>query len=403
MEKNILRQFPPCPIFDTAKTERWLEDMAKEGWHPEDYSDFFGYYIFRKAPSQCLHYRLEVVVNPQSFWDGDPKTPQDEALALHEEFGWQFLRRIGEFFLYKSEEPAPRELHTDPKVQALTLKMLNRRIWKSIFSGSLIAAFNIFFGAFGYPLTDIALLGTGFFVCFLLVMLDRLREHYEAVYHTRRYRKQLQEASEPLSTNWRGGARKYRRQKITGLVITGLFFLALCPLPLYRNAADTPLDQVQGPLPFITLEDMDPAGNHGTLNKIDNATCNQWSDLLFPVVVDYLDGGNLEENGEQISGGLLEVQYFEALSPSLARGIAREFTRFYSHQTFGSRSVEVQPLEGLGLDYAMGLYTERFGLMRVVLAEGNRAICARFSLDDETGPYTIENWTALMARNLRGE
>lgn len=166
---------------------------------------------------------------------------------------------------------------------------------------------------------------------------------------------------------------------------------------------DHPLSEFTGEIPFVTLEELDPEGRHGTLDKINNATCKQWSDPLYPVVYDYLDGGSLEGNGERITGGLLEVQYFEALSPSLARGIAREFTRFYSHQTFGSRSVEVRPLDGLGLDYAMGLYTERFGLMRVVLAEGNRAICARFSLEDETGPYTIENWTALMARNLRGE
>lgn len=401
MEKNKLRQFPPCPIFDTARTERWLEDMAKEGWQFEDHNTFFGYYSFRKAPPQRIHYRLEVVVNPQSIWDGDPKTPREEALALHEEFGWQFVQRIGEFFLYKSEEAAPRELHTDPKVQALTLKMLNKRIWKGISASAMNIAFHICFGAFGYPLTIILLAGSEFVLCFLLMMLDQLRKHLEAVHYTRRHRKQLLEASEPLSTDWRSGARKYRRWEIAGLVITHLFFLTMIPLLLYRSYGKTPLEEITVSLPFVTVSEVDPEGQHGTLEKIDNATCGQWSDPLFPVVVDYLDGGSLEENGVRITAGLLEVQYTQAASPWLARGVAREFTRFYSKQTLGRGSIEVRPLEGLGLDYAMGLYTERLGLLRVVLAQGNRAICARFSLDDETGPYTIENWTELMARNLR--
>lgn len=400
MDKNKLRQFPPCSIYETGKIERWLEDMAKEGWLFEEISTFWGYYLFKRSAPQAVHYRLEVVVNPQSFWSGDPKTPQEEALALHEEYGWEFILRHGEFFLYKSTEATPLELHTDPEIQALTLKMLNKRILGSAFSSALIIAFNILFGAYGYPFGIVMVMGSVFLLGLLAVTGFGLWRLYEAIHHTYRHRKALlRGTSDPQMPDWRSGAKHHRFLQITSMVLTACFTVYLFAICIARRT-EVPLTEFSGTVPFVTLEELDPENR---LDHIDNGTCSAWSDPLYPVIYDYLDGGAVNQGDELITGGLLEVQYCEAAAPWLALGAAKDFTRFYSWQVKIYRSnVEVRPLTGLGLDYAMGMYNQ-FGLIRVVLAEGDRAICARFSLDDKTGLYTIENWTELMTQKLLAE
>lgn len=400
MKSNILRQFPPCPIYDTKKMENWLEDLALKGWQLKDISTFFGYFSFQKAAPQRVHYRLEVVVKPQRLWDGDPKTPREEALALHEEFGWEFLLRHGEFFLYKSTELQPRELHTDPEVQALTLKMLNRRLLGNICSSVLLAGFQIAFGIWGYPFNVFIVLGSLFVLAFLTVSLFEFWKLMHAIHLILRQRNALLGKVIPnADTNWSTGARRYRVLQMTGTILSCFILIYFLGLYIDRKT-ETPLVDFTGGIPFITIDDLDPNGQAGSLQKIDNGTCSQWSDPLFPVIIDYLDGGSVAKGSQRITGGLLEVQYCEAISPWIARSTAREFARFYDRQTFGSRSVEAHPLPQLDLDYAAGLYHETFGLLCVVLSEENRTVCARFTMDDESGPYTIENWAALMAENL---
>lgn len=400
MKEQILRSFPPCPTYDITGMESWLDDMAKEGWQLTGQS-MFGYFLFRKFPPQTVHYRLEVVVNPQSAWDGDPKTPRDEALALHEEFGWQFVMRFGEFFLYKSTDPIPRELHTDPEVQALTLKMLGKRLRNNLFSSFLIAAFHVLFGVFGCPFAIAMVMGTPFLLLLILLTLAWLAGRIRDMVRIRQTRRALL-GGQPAAhrKDWKKAAHTHRFLRVASLVLTLCLFLYGFAVCIDRKI-ETPLSDVSGSLPFVTLEELLPSDGSITLDKIDNSTCEVWSDPLYPVIYDFLDGGLASHGDGTGTGGLLEVQYCEAASPWLAIGAAKDFARFYHRQTrLYKSSCEMRPLPELGLDYAVGFYNQ-FGLIRVVLAEGNTAVCARFSMDDEAN-FTIEHWTQLMAQRMQG-
>lgn len=400
MDKKTLRRFPPCPIYDTEGMERWLSDMAKDGWLLEDQNALFGFFLFRKALPQTVHYRLEVVVNPQSFWDGDPKTPREEALALHEEFGWEFVLRHEEFYIYRSTQAVPRELHTDPEIQALTLKMLNRRLLKNLLSCILVAAFHVAFGVLAYPFAITMVMGTIFTIGLFLLTLSGLVKYISAIVCIYRQRQALLGGQMPnRRKDRRFGAKQYQVSRLIGQCLTVCFLLYLFVICAQRKNQD-PLTEFTGTIPFITLEELASEGDAVRLEKIDNGYCQVWSDPLYPVICDFLAGGVASYDNGSSSGGLLEVQYCEAVSPWLAMGAAKDFTRFYSRGSSLNRSIgEVHPLPELSLDYAVGFYNQ-FGLIRVVLAEGNTAVCARFSMDDE-GNFTIENWTKLMAEQLK--
>lgn len=399
MKEKKLRKYPPCPVYEGEKLEAWFQDMAQEGWLVTGYSVFWGYFVFSQNQPQSLHYRMEVVVNPQKGWDSDPQRPQEEALALHEALGWQFVLRCGEFYIYKSSEALPRELHTDPEIQALTLKMLNRRFFKNLLSCLLVAAFHIFFGVLGYPFSLALLMGSFFVILLMLVTAAAVWKLLRAMVHICRQRNTLLRGlQKPENAGWRSGARGYQATQLCSQILIILFFISLFTTAFNRKA-EFPLEEFAGTLPFVTLEDLGTAEELERLEKINNGTYKSWRTALYPAVYEWLDGGVLSTKDGNGSGGILELQYCEARTPWLALGAAKDFTRFYRRQPLLWGSVlELRPLDGLGLDYAMGFYNQ-FGLIRVVLAEGNQAVCARFSMDE--GSFTMENWAAQMARMLR--
>lgn len=401
MDIQKLQQLPPCPIYDMAGMERWLSAMAREGWLVTEQS-IWGYFVFQKAAPQAVHFRLEVVVNPQSAWDGDPKTPREEALALHEEFGWFFVMRCGEFFLYQNTAPVPRELHTDPEVQALTLKMLNKRLRNNLLSSLLVIAFHILFGIFAYPFAITLVMGTAFLVLLAILTLWGLAGQLLTLLHIRQLRKALLRSAEPpRQKDWCKHAGLYRGSRILSFVLTVVFLVTLYGICIHRKLTK-PLSEYTGTVPFVTLEELLPEDGSVTLDKIDNSTYQTWSSLLYPVVWDYLDGGTASHHDGTGTGGLLEVQYCQARSSWLALGAARDFTRFYTRQAKLYDSIgEFRPLPELGLDYAVGFYNQ-FGLIRVILAEGDTAICARFTMDDGEG-ITIEHWAQRMAQLLKAQ
>lgn len=397
MKEKKLRKFPPCPVYETGKLENWFHAMSKEGWHLTGYSAFWGYFVFCAGSPNAVHYRMEVVVNPQKGWDSDPQLPREEALALHEEFGWHFVLRCGEFYIYKSTEILPRELHTDPEIQALTLKMLNRRFLKSLLSGILVAAFHICFGIFRYPFSIILLMGSFFVLLLMLVTVTELWKILHAMAYTHRQRKALlgKTVSQP-KTDWRTGAKKYQTVQWCAQILTIVFFIFLFSTAFHRKA-ELPLEAFTDTPPFVTLEALGTEEELKKLDKINNGRYQIWHNALYPVAYEWLDGGVLPKEDGSSSGGILEIQYCKARTPWLALGAAKDFTRFYDHQPFWGKNVEAHPLDGLGLDYAMGFYNQ-FGLIRVVLAEGNQAVCAQFSMDE--GSFTMEHWAELMAEKL---
>lgn len=403
MKEKRLRRYPPCPVYEIGKLESWLSDLAAEGWLLEKQSTFFGYLIFRKGKPQTVHYRLEAIGKRQSWFDGDdPQEPFPEARAINESFGWTFVTQFREFFLYRNLDANPRELHTDPEIQAITMKQLNKRLWKGLVHTILLAVLQVLLGVFAYPLSLAMVMGSVFWGSFMVLLFLQFLEQLRFLHRVRQIRAQLLQG-QPLEhrQDWRKGAKFHAFSE--GLVIALSFVVLIAAIFNFVRAKNhTPLEELTTDPPFVTLEDLATKEPEGVVvDQINNGRCKQWRDPLFPQVWDYIDGGGIRYEDGTETAGLIEIQYCEAAFPWMARAVAREFTRFYRMSSGLWRSeTAVYELPELGLDYAMA-FENRFGMIRVVLAEGSRAVCCRFSMDDEKGTFTIENWTAKMAQILR--
>ena len=102
--------------------------------------------------------------------DGDD--PEEEEIELSEAYGWEYVTRRGDFYIYRSLEENVRELNTDPEVYALAMKMVQKRqrasafhcvIWAFVIPFIKITGFN---GSIAL-VASMLYLKTGFFL-FLL-------------------------------------------------------------------------------------------------------------------------------------------------------------------------------------------------------------------------------------------
>ena len=72
--------------------------------------------------------------------------PSEESRCLYAAYGWEYVAKRGPFYIYRTRDPAAREVDTDPHTQALVLRSLHRRARESLLT--LVLLFFLV-----YPLT----------------------------------------------------------------------------------------------------------------------------------------------------------------------------------------------------------------------------------------------------------
>ena len=102
--------------------------MAAQGLHLSEDGFFAGFACFDRGKPKQTRYRLEAA--PGAAGEG----PDEQARELTEAAGWRFTARRGDFLIYASDKPGGVELHTDPRVQALSLNLIRKRARRSVFS-----------------------------------------------------------------------------------------------------------------------------------------------------------------------------------------------------------------------------------------------------------------------------
>lgn len=89
--------------WDAPKEERWLEEMAREGWRLASGGILFR---FRKgAPCEC-RYRLD--------YRTERRGELDEYIDLCRQSGWEMVSRFGAWHYFRNFNPDAPELHSDP-------------------------------------------------------------------------------------------------------------------------------------------------------------------------------------------------------------------------------------------------------------------------------------------------
>jgi len=130
---KLVKKLLPVNIYDIAKMETYLKNMAKKGLLIRKIG-FFAY--FERKESKEVTYRLEPLLKNEY-------KPNNDKVEYYRNFGWEYVCTISNaFHIYKTYEKEYIEMHTDPVMQSYTYDNLKRKFKKS----SIITIILLFFG-----------------------------------------------------------------------------------------------------------------------------------------------------------------------------------------------------------------------------------------------------------------
>lgn len=389
-------RFPPCPGYDVEATESWLQEMAAQGLILSTEGFFAGFACFEEGEPRRLRYRLEAA--PKKFLDDSG--PDEEARSLSESYGWQYVARRGDFLIYAGEDDGSVELHTDPRVQAISMNLVRRRALSSLFSLLLwIVVYPLALGNF-MPLAAFLTIGTPVSLLGNLLVLWSIGSSAASFLSLHRLWKRLRGGGAlDHRKNWRRRARWYRRSLAAFLLLFAVFLGSL--LALWN--ADTlgeftePYENWQGRLPFATLEDFFPGAEfspHG--GGLLESTVDVHTDLLAPRIFSLSQTGTLRlPDGRSFSGGLT-VDYFETAAPWMARELAREY-EWYDRRHNRERFEAIALPEGLDADCASAYYAV---FPTAVIVRGNVMVRATLYQTSEQVQLSTDEWIPILAESL---
>lgn len=417
--------------------------MAGRGLHLASDGIFAGVAMFERGEPRQVQYRLEAAMKDTSMFADNMGAPDVEEIAINERYGWEYVAIRGQFHVYRSMGRAGsdidgrvrmRERNTDPAVQALAIKEVQKRQRDSLF--------NIFFWALIYPLLYrlddgyllmVIYLGTGFSLWGGLLTLWLVGSSLAEYLHLRGLRKKLM-AGEPLhhKKDWRQNAVRYHVIKWLKIVLIAAWiwvFLHMLGSAMMEEH-EVPLDEYTGNPPFATMADLaeglgigngsgEPAAeavevSHYVSSGIVNSTVHQWSDWLAPVNYNWDEIADVTLSDGQMLEGSLYVDYHETVHPALAHQLAKEYhwsARYDSifNNLLGGgdddyRLMEEVDLEKVareagidgGFDYAAAFYDE-IHLPSVILQKGNKIIHATFVQYQSGDSMPPEVWIGKLA------
>lgn len=406
-ELKTVYRYPPCPDYDVEATESWLADMAEKGLVLSRDGFFFGFAAFEKTEPVKMRYRLEAAKRGSTTLN--EYLPPEEARELYESMGWEYVAARGNFHIYRSADPEAPELHTDPRVQALTLDSVRRRvrrdvmielIWVIIFVGLRVMLGTTRLSGGPLVLAVIAI-GTSAAVLLLALIIWSVARLFRGLGALNALRKKTAQGGElDHGKNWRKGRLSYWLGSLMNLLMTLLLFGLLFSscINSVENKNEIPLEEFMGELPFATMADFlpdsvfeqDTSSLGRRLNHVELR-----SDLLAPVVIEYSQNGDLDTcGGIHISGGL-GITYIEARTEWLAKEIFREFERD------GKGSKHYKPLEMTveGMDQSAA-FIDLFPT--VIFRSGDAVVRADFYQIGLTEAHEIslDQWAGALAASL---
>ena len=319
-ERQTVRRLVPCPPYDVEACESWLGDMAEQGLMLERWGGFEA--RFRRETPRPVRYRLTAARLKGNVLFIPPGTPDAGEEALYEEAGWHFVCRQNEFYIYACDDPAAPEPHTDPAVQALSLKMACRSAVFSFVCWAIVIALRSselfsgdgFLNLVEYPLTALV-----FAFCYLSLMLTSLQNLY-CIFSLRR---KLKRGLPPdHHKNWRRSAPLHRcANGLWRLALPFLIVLLFCVI--FHPDRSTYLrntEEEKAAMPFATLEDL----AEGTF--VPGEERYQYSELrrslLAPTIWEYSESGQIVQGGRAVLDTYMTVDYYDTLLPLLARLLA---------------------------------------------------------------------------------
>ena len=400
MEEKRVYRLPPCPAYDIVATQTWLEQLARQGLQLKRFTADVG--VFARAEAAQTRYRLDAYTPSENPLDETGPTKQ--AVALAEEFGWDYVCRRGAFAIYRADDPAIPELHTDRKLQALSLRTLERQthrfIAQLVFWSLLALPFS---RAGGLLLLSIH---TGLWLTFILLVAligGPLRLIYK-LFHLSRTRKALQKGllpAPPENLKKQGIFYQTGRCLLLAVLVTlaAVYVINWGVGGIDRAEARIPLDDFSGQAPFATVADLAPEGttlsrwlSHTSRFNKDLNTFARWNGLLATDAIRWEEYRTATPPGGEAQKLWIKVNYYELQNEWLAKWLFREL----SQRSLAARAYLSAPVALSGLPVEEALLQENTD--SCLLRKDNRVLFVKLY---DYSDLTIEDCVAVFAQSLQ--
>lgn len=374
--------------------ERWLEAMAAEGKHLSAQDPFFcGVATFERGTPKKVRYRLQVQPAQKSFLDDNE--PDSDELELFESFGWKYVGQRGAFHIYRTEDPEARELNTDPAIQALTLKRVEKDMRGRVFS--------LIFWMLVYPLASFSRgglirecihVGTWFMLLLLLFCLREIYGAWKGFRFLKSVRRQIQQnGCVDTGESWRKRGKNWRM----GAGFGTLLIVVFCLIFLIRWSNGTlvysdvavPIESYTEEVPFPRLEEFVYEDRTVVSRKTDmpwrENSVARWRDLLARDAVKWEEDAILKLSDGSTFDGFMDVYYYEVRPAFLAKLLAWEIRHEALRSRYSRKWYTEYELPELPVDSAKAFYDI---FPTVVLQKGNQVVRVQLVTFGES-----EEWT----------
>lgn len=380
----------PCPAFEIERMECWLTDLSDQGLMLAGKTVRLGLAKFERTAPRHMTYRADA--SPVHLTEAPP---ENEAVEWNARYGWEYAGQRGRFHYYRTAQAHPRELHTDPVVQAIPLRTMERCLWGRILCSLLLLMIFPLFRIKCSVLLAALTMGTPCFLLLAVLALCLVGDALPSIRRLRRLRRQLSSAGElEHRKNWRKGAAAYRvRSVLLPVAAAGAVALILGQAVWGPGKDSVPISDYDGPIPFSTaaeLLDTELTPDSHAFSPSANRVC-RWNDLLAPENITWCEDGAINASGETVDL-IYSIEYHQMRNPLLARWLAKEYLRYRMAED--CVPLEAPPVEA-DVVYA---YADGIGTPHLILVRDTRVV--HVFLLSTGSKLTLDEWAQAFADGL---
>lgn len=393
-----VKRIPPCPDYDIRGTEKWLEDMALKGYILcEGHAFQYGFAYFETGEPRRIRYRItpakkvpKTIASPNN----SPEPPDEEALNFHSQFGWKYTTYRGQFWIFRCEDPNAPEMNTDPQVQAIALKVAEKRLREHFFWLMMYGLIIMPERSLLYLCSNLVEHGfRGYWpmpIFLILVCIAWL----PGLLHIIRFRKELKQGRFPEKTTYLSPAKAHAQFISRFLPFLWLIIcIWIAPSYITRNG-DTLTPETAEALPYVTVADLFPEAEveyigYSTI-YLWETDASVWTDVSEHFRLTFPDGTTVT--------GIWELNRYDTAYDWIAAGFARE-TRFRYWLRGGTQNLDAALPEA---DWFRAFHVDnpdryQFAHDVILLQEGNVMQEAWLMLSsDVPDGYTLEELGAFL-------
>ena len=390
----------PCPVYDIAGMEAWLEEMTQKGLELCNY--MMGLAVFEKREPVHVRYQMALLPYEPLMEKGIP-TAQGEMIALCEEYGWSYITKRGRFGIFVTEDANARMLYSDAELESAEYEELRRSENSALHSNLLwlliIAPLMLFKDNM---LQSCLMIGTEIYLLLFAAMTWHVVNNIRNIIQLRKLEGQLKRGESLRDCRIAQHSMAYRAYILVPIVCFILLVVLLAVRMDYsynRLYEDAPqgyqtLLSYAEPLPFARLED---AVNGVDIDIDTNDMVKKEHDILAPLMltVSQYDRYRMEDGTTR--DYRVYVEYYEMIHPALAMHLAEEIHA--EDKDFWDTRYTEYTLPSLDVDYAIAY--EAFN-PKLILVKDNLVLAVSLDSYGEE-PLPIEQWSRVYAESLKSE